>query len=737
MPRLTELRVVDCADLSGAFCGRVLVDLGARVFRVSVPSPTEVGPDARWFDAYYQRGKRLAADSDAERLLGDADVLITTGRPSELRCLGLVPADLVQRYPRLVVANISPFGLDGPRAEWLGGNLIAAATGGMLNVNGWPDEAPLQPLGLQAYHMAGVQAALGVLLALVARERNGVGQVVDVSLQESVVGALEHVTGLYRERGEVARRRGTLHWSGTFRSVETADREVLASHLGDWDVLRAWVLGEMPESGLADMRWSDREYRSEHAAEFFDLLSEWSRRHESREIVKQAQLCRLPFAPIWRLDEVVRHPQLVDRKFFDQAARLVRRELRGVARPLVAGSAENNGALAGLRVLDLTWVVAGPVCTRVLADRGAEVIKIEPPYSDPEQVRRGGLFGNLNRGKKSVVLDLQQEEGLRVLRALVARCDVLVENFSRRVLVNWGLGDDELLSLNPELRIVHMSGFGHSGPMCDGVSYGPTLQAQAGFTAHMRHENGRAAGLGYSYSDMASGYVAALAVVAAVAENRASVVDLAQLEVLTGLIGPSLLAAANGVPCADALANSSQEGPIAPHGVYRCADDSSATDDACDRWCAITAMDEEQWLRLAECIDLPWVKEARFASLAGRLEHRGDLDRLLEEWTRRREAARLVEELQSAGVACGGVADAVDLLVRDEHLRARGMWISVDAGSGDAVGLDASAVRLSGSPASVLRPGPLLGEHSDAVLRGLLGFSDERLAALRALGVLQ
>jgi crotonobetainyl-CoA:carnitine CoA-transferase CaiB-like acyl-CoA transferase len=386
--------------------------------------------------------------------------------------------------------------------------------------------------------------------------------------------------------------------------------------------------------------------------------------------------------------------------------------------------------LQGIRVLDFTWVVAGPVATRVLADHGADVIKVERVDTPDGPQRRGGLFGNLNRGKRSLAVNLADARGVELMRELARRCDVVIDNFSPRVMANWGLGHAALHALEPNLVVLSLSGFGANGPLADGVSYGPTLHAQTGFTWHMRHPGGAPAGWGFSYSDMVSGTCAALAVLAALWERERTgagrAIDLAQLELLAAAIGPLLNDALSGTAVADALGN---QAPGAPSGVYRCRDAA----DAGERWCALSIAGDAEWRRFAAALGTPaWADDARFASHAGRLVHAGELDHSIEAWTRTRSADMVMETLQQAGIAAGVVADARDLDA-DPQLAAREYWVTLPGG----VRLDGVAVRLSATPGAVTEPGPRLGEHSDEVLRDLLCMEQSAIDCLRSGGVIR
>ena len=385
-------------------------------------------------------------------------------------------------------------------------------------------------------------------------------------------------------------------------------------------------------------------------------------------------------------------------------------------------------ALEGVRILDFTWVVAGPVATRILADQGAEVIKIERRDSLDLGSRRGGFTGNLFRGKESMVINMSDPRGREIARKLVAVSDVVIDNFSARVMRNWGMDYESLTRIKPDIIAVSMSGFGHTGPQKDYVSYGPTLQALSGYTLLMRHEGKEPAGWGYSYADMSGGYSGALAVLMALwyrrRTGRGQFVDLSQFETISGVVGPALLDVAASGASLVPFGNRSQEAPAAPHGVYRCAGE--------DRWCAITVFTEDEWQAFCVVVGDPvWTGDVRFSTLASRLRHQDELDRRVEEWTLRYAPEEVMAKLQQVGVAAGLVADGEDMS-RDPQLRARGYWAQVQTPEGDAVTLDGTPIKLSATQGFVAAPGPLLGEHTETVLRRLLHYSETEIMQLKA-----
>ena len=325
---LAGLRVLDLADQAGALAGRLLAGLGADVILVEPPRGSRLrtippfwrgAPDRErslffWFYALGKRSVTLdwtvpAGAALLERLVATADMLIETERPGTFAALGAA-------HPRLVVASITPFGQRGPYRDWQASDLVAQAMGGLLYVNGHPDGPPLQSLGLQAYHQAGIFAATGMLAALLARETTGRGQHIDVSLQAAVASALEHVPGRWHQAGEIPRRQGTLHWSRWFRVGRCRDGYVLHCTLGDWTSLLEWVRADGMAADLGAPQWEDAVYRHAQAEHLFAVLDAWAARYTMAELQEGAQARRLAYAAVCAPEALLADPQLAARDFF-------------------------------------------------------------------------------------------------------------------------------------------------------------------------------------------------------------------------------------------------------------------------------------------------------------------------------------------------------------------------------------------------------------------------------------
>lgn len=387
-----------------------------------------------------------------------------------------------------------------------------------------------------------------------------------------------------------------------------------------------------------------------------------------------------------------------------------------------------HGPLTGVRVLDFTWVLAGPYCTRILADLGAEVIKVQSrSTAATEEHNESGYFVTWNRNKRGVTLNMATAKGIRTARTLAAKCDVVIDNFSGRVMRNWGLDYESLRAQREDIIVVSMSGTGQFGPWRDLVSFGPTLQALSGYTLLMSEPERPPIGFGFSYADHAAGSAAALAVVAALRQRDTTgdgqFIDISQFETLTALLGPALLdASVNGVFAAPA-GNRPQYGEAAPRGVYPCAGD--------DRWIAISVSNADQWDGLCRAVGEPDMA-TRFATLKRRLEAADEIDERIAAWTRERQAGHAIRILQSHGVPAGALQQADDLVDRDPYLAERGFFVSAQHPALGETRFDGFPVIFSETSPTLRRSAPVLGQDNAAVFGELLGLPADEIQRLEA-----
>lgn len=404
--------------------------------------------------------------------------------------------------------------------------------------------------------------------------------------------------------------------------------------------------------------------------------------------------------------------------------------------------------LQDIRVCDLTWIIAGPTATRVLADFGAEVIRIEheqavdairlgrPIVGERPTLNNSGFFNYINRNKKSVLLNVRHPDGMEVLKKLIAVSDVVVENFSSGIMDSWGLGYDELRKIREDIVYCSVSGFGHSGRNKDYTTWGPTAQALSGLSFMSGLPGKTPAGWGYSFMDHTAGYYAANAIMMALYHRaktgEGQYIDMSQVEGGMVLTGPAVLDYTvngrswrrPGMP----PGNRAWEPAIAPHNTYRCTGD--------DRWVAIAVTNDAEWQALVRAMGDPgWAADSRFATNAGRLEHQDELDAHIAAWAESRNDYDVMNMLQAAGVRAGAVQKASDRFERDPQLAAREWWHRLPHAELGESEYDGVTPRLSETPGALRTSSPLLGSNTHDVMREVVGLTDEEIVELEVAGV--
>lgn len=774
------LRVVELCDESAAFAGRLLVGTGAQVTRVVATGPdSPAGWHATHLDDVHVNAGKASVRLDISdlrgamgRLLSTADALITSYPDTVLQGWGLDLAELRRAHPHLVTVSLTSFGSSGPRQDWLGTDLTLSALGGMMSLCGDAGGAPLRAPREQVYHLGGSSAAIGALLGILARHRSGRGQHVDISLQEVVSSTLEYGVISYIHQGTVIHRNGSRYPHVPHLIVGTADGYVAGGFGGTermWSGLLTWLTELDAADDLADERWGDEKTRWEGRDHLFDVIGRAFSGMSTSEVAGEATHRGLPWAAVNCPEQVLADEQLRFREFFTTVqdpignqkftdAGLGFRPAREAARPgshrasgalrqhPLPAPASGAGALSGLRILDLTWVLAGPFATKLLADHGAEVIKVESRSrrdptryatamrfspaagSDPDT---SGYFANYNRNKRSILLNLKEKEAQALALEIVAHCDVLFENFSAGVLERLGLDDVSLRRHRPDLVVVRMSGVGQEGPSSSASTFADTLSAMSGMTAETALSDGRPRGLTFGLGDMIAGYHAVVATLAALEHRHrtgeGSIVDLSQLECVVSQMGASFLEVQSGQ-------NRPDDGPndhplYAPHGVFRCRGD--------DEWCAIAVTSDEAFAGLCRAVGRPELSgDQRFASAESRRQHSREIQIAIEAWASGVSADEAMRTLQRSGVAAGAVQGGRELVESDEQLRTRGFYQSFEHPLLGPILHEGVAIRLSDSPGGIRKAAPLLGEDTEDIVCGLLGKDAATMKLLTDQGVL-
>ncbi|WP_163506528.1 CaiB/BaiF CoA-transferase family protein [Fodinicola acaciae] len=758
MNPLAGFTVVDLSvGIAGAYCTKILADGGANVIRVEPPqgdplrrwsaSGADIPPDSdgALFSFLSCSKKSVVADPDGVRaLLAGADaVLWSQGSP-------LHPYEIRAAHPHLTVTSITPFGLAGPwRDKPATEFTLQAWSGGIIGLGrGAPDRAPVHIGGQVGEWLAGAYAAAGTLI--------GRGRLVDLSMLEVNVLCLTYYPVTFFEvNGRPFRSVRSLFIPG----VSTAKDGLVA--LGCATAQQLMDLCAMvghPEWVDTDAPIAIFEVTTKHAAQIYGWIAE----HTVAEICELATAFRIPNGPVGNGSVIPGFEQFADtfrphpRDGFRQprpAYRLtpdVLREPVGIE-PYAAEPDSDfprtppdpRLPLSGMRVLDMTAFWAGPSCTHVLAMLGAEVIHLESttrpdgtrmiagvPMTEDRWWEKSGIFAGLNTNKKSVTINFQTERGQQLVRELIAQCNVVVENYTPRVLDQVGLGYDAVRAIRPDAIMVRMPGFGLAGPWRDNTALAYVIEDVSGLTWLTGHPDQNPVEP-YTLGDPNAGLHALNGLLLALEHRRRTgegmLVEASMAEAAINIAAEQVIEhSAYGAR----LDRAGNRGPVsAPQNLYRTAEpDESGGDDS---WVAIAVSTDEQWSALCQAIDRPdWI--AQMPDAAARRTRHDLIDKQLSLWCARRTSAEIVDLLWEAGVPVAPVLQP-HRQTELEQLRARGFFETVEHPVVGSARYSTLPFRLGDEMHR--RHAPLLGEHNTEVLSGL-GLTADQIAALAEEGVI-
>ncbi|HXR36880.1 MAG TPA: CoA transferase [Candidatus Binataceae bacterium] len=400
-------------------------------------------------------------------------------------------------------------------------------------------------------------------------------------------------------------------------------------------------------------------------------------------------------------------------------------------------------ALEGIHVLDFTWVAVGPITTKYLADQGADVVRIEsgthadvlriaPPWRDGKfGINKSQFFADYNTSKKSVTLNLGNPKGRELAMRFVPWADVVVENFTPKVMREWAMDYEHLRRVKPDLIMLSSCLQGQTGPQATMPGFGMLMAAQSGFYYLSGYPGGDPAPPYGAYTDFITPRFAAAVLLAALDYRRRTgqgqYIDIAQYEASLQFLAPALIDYFASGRIQQPQGNRSER--YAPHGAYRCRDEGDA-----ERWISIAAAGDEQWQGLLRVLGNPPCDE-RFATMLGRLENQAVLDEFISAQVRNAEAWDLTARLQEAGVAAYPVQSCLDLH-HDENLESFGFWNWLDHKEMGPTPYMGMQHRLSATPGEMRWAAPTLGQHTDEVLQTMLGLDAAEIAKLREEGVL-
>jgi crotonobetainyl-CoA:carnitine CoA-transferase CaiB-like acyl-CoA transferase len=746
---IDDLRVLDLTDERSRLAGRAFADLGADVVAWE---PEGTVRDTRW---RVERAGVTVVDTVPDALMGGADIVLA----NEARD---------GRAPGAIWVSVTPFGLAGPRAHWRGSDLTVMAAGTGMYVTGDPDRAPLRASEPASHAHTGGEVVVAALTALAS----GVVQDVDVSMQELLLVTLMNAPARWPTEQLRGARRGartgltTETWSCADGYVSFGLRGGKA-RLKNLETFTALAVADgVATPAVTERDWSTydpAELPAEELAEVERVVAACFARHTMSELYDQAVATGLMLAPISNAANIIASNQLAARGDLVALGDIpavprafARTEpdrigLRGeavvgdapnwTARPNPLRFARQDGrAWEGLKILELGSGAAGPIATRYFADHGATVVRIES-HTKPDflrvysskQFKQHGLEGSeffcgLNGGKLDISLNMRQPVAVDLARRLSTEwADAVLENFAPGAMAKWGLDYASLSEVKPDMVMASGCIWGNTGPERKYPGFGGQGAALSGYTHLTGWPDRTPTGLSGTITDsLAPRFVAAGLAAAILHRERTGEgtwIDLSQVEAAVWTLGAWVGEESVGVSRGR---DGNRHPGLAPHGVFRSADSG----DVADRWVAIAIHSDEEWATLAELIGAPPER-----TLEQRLADQDDLERLVTDWTSVRTNTEAAEALQALGLDAHEVTDFADAHVHPQ-LVARHHFVPIEHPKMGVTSYEESGFRLSESGGGITRPGPMIGQHTDLVLRDFLGCSAEEIEQLHATGAL-
>ena len=790
---LSDYRILDLTDDRGLIGGMILADLGADVIAIEPPAGNPArrrGPfadgsnDGEIEDSLvwqaYARGKRsvvLDLETDEGRtqfinLARSADALIESADVRAMDALGLGHEALVAINPGLIHVAITPFGSTGPKAGWAATDITVAAAAGPMIQSGDKDRPPLR-VGLpQTALHAGAEAALGVLMGLHERKRSGLGQFVDVSAQaayaqatQSGIVAAANNSGQF-QRSAVGAALGPLEirlfWP--CKDGHVAITYLFGAAIGPFtDRLMQYAL----EEGYCDQATRDKDWLNytnlilsgqEPISEYLrccDVVGALCADKTKAELFQVAQERRLLLVPVSTMDDLDANEHLAARSYWREVerngqtvrfpgpfARLsetpieysrpapmlgehtdeVLAEIHPAATLNRANAATPNlPPLSGLKMLDLMWVMAGPAGTRALCDFGVNTVRIESstridtartlqPFIDDEATQPEGssMFHNMNAGKRMMTVDPANPQGRELILDLVRWADIVTESFTPRAMRGWDLTWETIHKINPRAIMMSSCLMGQDGPLAEFAGFGNLAAAFAGFTPLCGWPDRSPAGPFGAYTDYVAPRFASAALLAALDERdrtgRGQYIDVSQMEAAIHFLTPAFLQ--YRLTGEKWLADGNNDPDMSPHGVFPSAGE--------DRWVAIACRDDADRAALDSVLN----------------------GEALEEWTAARSNQDAMNALQAVGVPAHAVQDSAACFA-DPQLQHRNHFVELAHPTQGQTVVEGARIVYSRTPAGRPQVAPTMGADNDAVLRDLLGYTDEQIIELVASGALQ
>lgn len=750
----------------------------------------------------YNRGKKsvvLDLDtpdgiSELRRLIAGADIMFDSFDPGVMASLGLTPSEIAELNPHMIDVSITAFGGDGPKANWEHSDLTLQAAAGNMVLTGDDDRSPLRAGGTlpQAFGNAASEAAGAALIALFERQStSGLGQHIDVSAQHSMNQCTQS-NSLATPLGATppTRLAGGVELGGIRIQIMWPCLDGYASvsflfgpAFGPFTTnLMTWIYEEgFCDEATRDKDWVEyalmlldgRESKEEYQR-VKDILTEFFATKTKAELLEAAMKRRVLITPVTTTEEVVNSEQLDFRGYWETVehgdgsmvdypgafAKFAETPLKVLAEAPRLGdhtvqvlSEPDRGAdvaitepiastalpLEGVKVLDFMWAMAGPAASRVLADYGAEIVRVEssnkldavrsisPFPADVADPDKSGIYHNMNAGKRGLTLDMAKPGAVDVIWDLIDWADVVLESFSPKAMTAWDLDYQQIQKRRPDIIMASSCLMGQTGPLAMLAGFGTMAAAISGFFYPVGWTDRAPTGPYSAYTDYTSPRWLVASVMGALEHKRRTgqgqYIDLSQAEAALHLMAPALLEYSVNGNIWERAGN--RDIVFAPQGGYPTSGN--------DNWIAISCKDDDQWQSLAQEMN-----SGDLADLTADERHaqHDELDSVISAWTVEQEGIELMERLQTLGVAAHIVQNSPEL-VADEQMTHRGCFVEVAHASHEPFFVDGTRFHMSRTPAQVTHAGPIFGEHTFEILMECAGYDPDQIAELAVAELLE
>jgi crotonobetainyl-CoA:carnitine CoA-transferase CaiB-like acyl-CoA transferase len=782
---LSHLRVVEIGSAAAsAYCARLFADFGAVVTKVEPPegdpirkaAPLTPQGQSAWF-AFLNFNKSsvvLSANDTAgvTALIADCDVLIDGRDIDAADCPTLDLAAIKRSHPGLTHVEASWFGRQGPYATHQATDSTIRALTGSVKLVGPAEGPPMLAPDFQTGIFGGLWGFIAAAASVLSRMQDGHGRTNALSIFESSIAVTEYTMFEAFTRGDIMRRIGVNRFWPTF---PVGIYETKQGWLGVTTVTPAQWRAFCEMLGLIELRDDatlvlgvDRlQHMAEIEAKFIPRLKE----RTAKEWFAEGLQRKIPIVPVPSIADLISDDEKRSRgaivpitigtesglsagsmqrltgtpprrggsvPALGEAQKAAARRAAPAAFPPPASTPLRRLPLEGIRVIDFSMGWAGPICTRTLADLGADVIKIEaiqypdwwrgvdrrPAYVLEQTYEKVPRFCIMNRNKRGITLDLTRPQGLALAKRLLADADLAVDNYSVEVLPKLGLGYDVLSKINPKLVMMSMSAFGSQSIHRDCRAYGSTLEHGSGLPSVVGEAGGPPVMSHVAFGDAIGGLNGCVAVLTALIHARLTgkgqFIDLAQIECMIPFAAPWIIA--HSIDRKEPVKYRNRHPDFVPHGVFRCAGE--------DNWIVVAASNDAMWGKLCKVLGrADWANDPNLATAAGRRRIEAGIEAALSQWTSGRTPDDAMAELQAGGVAAGVARLPIEML-KDAQLHARGFIQEVDRAFIGRHPQPSMPFRESDKPHPIRFAPPTLGEHNREILGGLLGLSDAEIEQL-------